>query len=51
MKREREKVGKDEREEKRREESKRDRAERERERDEKRGLTRSKPILNGVMTM
>lgn len=25
--------------------------ERERERDEKRGLTRSKPILNGVMTM
>lgn len=50
MKREREKVGKDEREEKRREESKRDRAERERER-EMRGLTRSKPILNGVMTM
>lgn len=49
MKREREKVGKDEREEKRREESKRDRAERER--DEMRGLTRSKPILNGVMTM
>lgn len=26
-------------------------AQRERERDEMRGLTRSKPILNGVMTM